>query len=134
MAGSSIAGMLVGTVFIVIFASATVTMVDNINNAQLASQVDLPSPEITLISSVWDDTSNELTYTITNTGSDTVQREHIFLSVDSATPFQSSSWTPAFEYIFPGETFVLVDTTFVTQPTRVFLVVFEYSSSVAVTT
>ena len=55
MAGSSIAGMIVGTVFIVIFASATVTMVDNINKAQQATDVNLPDPEINLITATWTD-------------------------------------------------------------------------------
>ena len=48
MAGSSVAGLIVGTVFIVIFASATITLIENVNKAQEASEVELPDPELTL--------------------------------------------------------------------------------------
>ena len=135
LAGSSVAGMVVGTVFIVIFASATVTMVDIVNKAQLAAQVELPDPEMILVSVVWDEVDT-LTYTITNTGSEAVKIEHIFLSEDNADPFSCSTLTrtPSLTYIFPGETISAVEAGLGASPSRAFLVVFEYSSSVAVTT
>ena len=84
MAGSSVAGMIVGTVFIIIFVSATVTLVETVNKAQDASEVKLPSPELTLVSAdwTWTDTEGNIVYTITNTGTETVNIDHIFLSID----------------------------------------------------
>ena len=133
MSGSSVAAMIVGTVFIVIFASATVLMVDSINDATIASQVELPDPEITLVSAVWNG-ADTLTYTITNTGPEEVQIAHIFITVDNDTPISCSglSPNPNSDYIFPGET-ITASSSFGSSPARVFLVVFEYSSSVAVT-
>ena len=81
MAGSSIAGMIVGTVFIVIFASATVTMVDNINKAQQATEVNLPDPEIDLITAIWTtDDGGTIVLTISNVGSETISVNHIYLA------------------------------------------------------
>jgi hypothetical protein len=147
MAGSSVAGMIVGTVFIVIFASATITLIDNVNRAQEASEVELPSPELTLVSAdwTWDGAAGDgsMVYTITNSGTETVNIAHIYLSKDGNDPFSCSTLTwdssPAI-YIFPGETIVAtesgldaLDDDIDDNPQTVFLAVFEYSLAVSVT-
>lgn len=144
MAGSSIAGMIVGTVFIVIFASATVTMVDNINKAQQATDVNLPDPEINLITATWTDDTDELVLEIRNVGSETISVNYIYISYDGASPFSISTLTLDSDIVtdgtqtqtgslFPGETIHAIQTTVETPPTDALLVVFEYSSSVTVT-
>ena len=145
MAGSSVAGMVVGTVFIIIFASATVTLVENVNKAQQAAEVELPSPELTLVSAdwTWSVSEGNIVYTITNTGTETVNIDHIFLSKDGGEPFSCSTLTwdssPAI-YIFPGETIIAtesglddLDDDLDDNPQMVWLAVFEYSLGVSVT-
>jgi hypothetical protein len=145
MAGSSVAGMVVGTVFIIIFASATVTLVENVNKAQQAAEVELPSPELTLVSAdwTWSGTEGNIVYTITNTGTETVNIDHIFLSKDGGEPFSCSTLTwdssPAI-YIFPGETIIATESglddsndNIDDNPQMVWLAVFEYSLAVSVT-
>mgnify|MGYP001476315973 CR=1 FL=1 len=145
MAGSSVAGMVVGTVFIIIFASATVTLVENVNKAQQAAEVELPSPELTLVSAdwTWSVTEGNIVYTITNTGTETVNIDHIFLSKDGGEPFSCSTLTwdssPAI-YIFPGETIIATESglddlndDIDDNPQMVWLAVFEYSLGVSVT-
>ena len=145
MAGSSVAGMIVGTVFIIIFASATVTLIENVNKAQEASAVELPSPELTLVSAdwTWSVTEGTMAYTITNSGTETVNIAHIYLSKDGNDPFSCSTLTwdssPAV-YIFPGETITATesgldagDDDIDDNPQTVFLAVFEYSLAVSVT-
>lgn len=145
MAGSSVAGMVVGTVFIIIFASATVTLVENVNKAQQAAEVELPSPELTLVSAdwTWSGTEGNIVYTITNTGTETVNIDHIFLSKDGGEPFSCSTLTwdssPAI-YIFPGETIIATESglddlndDIDDNPQTVWLAVFEYSLGVSVT-
>ena len=145
MAGSSVAGMVVGTVFIIIFASATVTLVENVNKAQQAAEVELPSPELTLLSAdwTWSGTEGNIVYTITNTGTETVNIDHIFLSKDGGEPFSCSTLTwdssPAI-YIFPGETIIATESglddlndDIDDNPQMVWLAVFEYSLGVSVT-
>ena len=145
MAGSSVAGMVVGTVFIIIFASATVTLVENVNKAQQAAEVELPSPELTLVSAdwTWSESEGNIVYTITNTGTETVNIDHIFLSKDGGEPFSCSTLTwdssPAI-YIFPGETIIAtesglddLDDDLDDNPQIVWLAVFEYSLGVSVT-
>lgn len=145
MAGSSVAGMVVGTVFIIIFASATVTLVENVNKAQQAAEVELPSPELTLVSAdwTWSESEGNIVYTITNTGTETVNIDHIFLSKDGGEPFSCSTLTwdssPAI-YIFPGETIIAtesglddLDDDLDDNPQMVWLAVFEYSLGVSVT-
>ena len=145
MAGSSVAGMIVGTVFIIIFVSATVTLVETVNKAQDASEVKLPSPELTLVSAdwTWTGTEGSIVYTIPNTGTETVNIDHIFLSKDGNEPFSCSTLTwdsnPAI-YIFPGETIIATESGLDAlnddvddNPQIVFLAVFEYSLAVSVT-
>ena len=145
MAGSSVAGMVVGTVFIIIFASATVTLVENVNKAQQAAEVELPSPELTLVSAdwTWSVTEGKIVYTITNTGTETVNIDHIFLSKDGGEPFSCSTLTwdssPAI-YIFPGETIIATESglddlndDIDDNPQMVWLAVFDYSLGVSVT-
>ena len=145
MAGSSVAGMVVGTVFIIIFASATVTLVENVNKAQQAAEVELPSPELTLVSAdwTWSESEGNIVYTITNTGTETVNIDHIFLSKDGGEPFSCSTLTwdssPAI-YIFPGETIIATESglddlndDIDDNPQMVWLAVFEYSLGVSVT-
>jgi hypothetical protein len=139
--------MIVGTVFIIIFASATVTLVENVNKAQEASKVELPNPELTLAYANWTwvelDGEGNIVYTITNTGTETVNIDHIFLSKDGGEPFSCSTLTwdssPA-TYIFPGETIIATesgldagDDDLNDNPQIVFLAVFEYSLAVSVT-
>ena len=145
MAGSSVAGMIVGTVFIIIFVSATVTLVETVNKAQDASEVKLPSPELTLVSAdwTWTGTEGNIVYTITNTGTEPVNSDHIFLSKDGNAPVSCSTLTwdsnPAI-YIFPGETIIATESGIDAgnddlddNPQIVFLAVFEYSLAVSVT-
>jgi len=137
MAGSSIAGMIVGTVFIVIFASATVTMVDNINKAQQATEVNLPDPEIDLITAIWTtDDGGTIVLTISNVGSETISINHIYFSLDGGTPLSigdSSLTLDSTGSLFPGETINVTQTGVTDAPTDALLVAFEYSSSVTVT-
>ena len=145
MAGSSVAGMIVGTVFIIIFASATITLIENVNKAQEASAVELPSPELTLVSAdwTWSGTEGTMTYIITNSGTETVNIADIYLAEDGNDPFSCStlSWdsSPAI-YIFPGETITATESGLDVgdddtddNPQTVFLAVFEYSLAVSVT-
>ncbi len=50
MAGSSIGAMVVGTVFIMVFGMATVTMVESIDESVKNSEFELSQPEVTLVS------------------------------------------------------------------------------------
>ena len=50
MAGSSVAAMVVGTVFIMIFGMATVSLVDNIDQSIKNADYELPDPKVDLIS------------------------------------------------------------------------------------
>ena len=50
MAGSSIGAMVVGTVFIMVFGMATVTMVESIDESVKNSEFELSEPEVTLLS------------------------------------------------------------------------------------
>ena len=50
MAGSSVAAMVVGTVFIMIFGMATVSLVESVNESAKNSDYDLPDPEVNFVS------------------------------------------------------------------------------------
>ena len=50
MAGSSVGAMVVGTVFIMVFGMATVTMVESIDESVKNSEYELSEPEVMLIS------------------------------------------------------------------------------------
>jgi hypothetical protein len=50
MAGSSVGAMVVGTVFIMVFGMATVTMVESIDESVKNSAYELSEPEVTLVS------------------------------------------------------------------------------------
>lgn len=50
MAGSSVAAMVVGTVFIMIFGMATVTLVDSVNESIKNTDYELPDPEVVIVS------------------------------------------------------------------------------------
>jgi len=50
MAGSSVGAMVVGTVFIMVFGMATVTMVESIDESVKNSEYELSEPEVTLVS------------------------------------------------------------------------------------
>ena len=50
MAGSSVGAMVVGTVFIMIFGMATVSLVESVNESAKNSDYDLPDPEVNFVS------------------------------------------------------------------------------------
>jgi len=50
LAGSSVAAMVVGTVFIMIFGMATVTLVDSVNESIKNTDYELPDPEVVIVS------------------------------------------------------------------------------------
>ena len=50
MAGSSVGAMVVGTVFIMVFGMATVTMVESIDDSVKNSEYELSDPEVILVS------------------------------------------------------------------------------------
>ena len=50
VAGSSVAAMVVGTVFIMIFGMATVSLVENIDQSIKNADYELPDPEVTIFS------------------------------------------------------------------------------------
>lgn len=50
MAGSSVAAMVVGTVFIMIFGMATVSLVDTVNESAKITNFELSDPEVLLVS------------------------------------------------------------------------------------
>ena len=50
MAGSSVGAMVVGTVFIMVFGMATVTMVESINESVKNSDYELSEPEVIIVS------------------------------------------------------------------------------------
>ena len=50
MAGSSVGAMVVGTVFIMVFGMATVTMVESIDESVKNSEFELSEPEVILVS------------------------------------------------------------------------------------
>jgi hypothetical protein len=233
MAGSSVGAMVVGTVFIMVFGMATVTMVESIDESVKNSDYQLSEPEVILVSvtdkaestgpvltvslgttagtgyadgpvtcttdgagtgltlsvsasegavssvsivnpgsgysiaqnSVTiDDAScgsgtatididslhDQNTITIRNTGSETVDLSHIFLTLsDTGTPTQGTPFTPFVDhysgtnlYLFPGEqlstdAFPLdsnahgfaIDT----DPDRAFLAIYDYNDAETVT-
>ena len=233
MAGSSVGAMVVGTVFIMVFGMATVTMVESINESVKNSDYELSEPEVIIVSvtdkvestgpvltvspgttegtgyadgpvtcttdgagtgltlsvsasegavssvsivnpgsgysiaqnSVTiDDAScgsgtatididslhDQNTITIRNTGSETVDLSHIFLTLsDTGTPTQGTPFTPFVDhysgtnlYLFPGEqlstdAFPLdsnahgfaIDT----DPDRAFLAIYDYNDAETVT-
>ena len=49
MSGSSVGAMVVGTVFILVFGMATVTMVESIDESVKNSEFELPDPQISLV-------------------------------------------------------------------------------------
>ena len=50
LAGSSVAAMVVGTVFIMIFGMATVSLVESVDQSISTADYELPDPEVTLVS------------------------------------------------------------------------------------
>ena len=48
MAGSSVGTMVVGTVFIMLFGMATVSMIESIDDSIRNSEYSLPDPEVSL--------------------------------------------------------------------------------------
>ena len=50
MSGSSVGAMVVGTVFIMVFGMATVSLIDNVNQSIKNSDFELPNPKVDLIS------------------------------------------------------------------------------------
>ncbi len=50
MAGSSVGAMVVGTVFIMVFGMATVTMVESIDESVKNSEYELPEPQVDILS------------------------------------------------------------------------------------
>ena len=231
MAGSSIGAMVVGTVFIMVFGMATVTMVESIDESVKNSEFELSEPEVILVSvtdkvestgpvltvslgttagtgyadgpvtctttgagtgltlsvsatdggvtsasivnpgddySTGDNTvtiascgdgtatididslHDQNTITIRNTGSETVDLSHIFLTLsDTGTKAQGIPFTPFVNhysgtnlYLFPGEqlstdAFPLDPTThgfaIDGDPDRAFLAIYEYNDAETVT-
>ena len=231
MAGSSVGAMVVGTVFIMVFGMATVTMVESIDESVKNSEFELSEPEVILVSvtdkvestgpvltvslgttagtgyadgpvtctttgagtgltlsvsatdggvtsasivnpgddySTGDNTvtiascgdgtatididslHDQNTITIRNTGSDTVDLSHIFLTLsDTGTKAQGIPFTPFVNhysgtnlYLFPGEqlstdAFPLDPTThgfaIDGDPDRAFLAIYEYNDAETVT-
>ncbi len=231
MAGSSVGAMVVGTVFIMVFGMATVTMVESIDESVKNSEFELSEPEVILVSvtdkvestgpvltvslgttagtgyadgpvtctttgagtgltlsvsatdggvtsasivnpgddySTGDNTvtiascgdgtatididslHDQNTITIRNTGSETVDLSHIFLTLsDTGTKAQGIPFTPFVNhysgtnlYLFPGEqlstdAFPLDPTThgfaIDGDPDRAFLAIYEYNDAETVT-
>ena len=231
MAGSSVGAMVVGTVFIMVFGMATVTMVESIDESVKNSEFELSEPEVILVSvtdkvestgpvltvslgttagtgyadgpvtctttgagtgltlsvsatdggvtsasivnpgddySTGDNTvtiascgdgtatididslHDQNTITIRNTGSETVDLSHIFLTLsDTGTKAQGTPFTPFVNhysgtnlYLFPGEqlstdAFPLDPTThgfaIDGDPDRAFLAIYEYNDAETVT-
>ena len=50
MSGSSVGAMVVGTIFIMIFGMATVSMIESIDDSVEVAEYKLPNPEVTLVS------------------------------------------------------------------------------------
>lgn len=50
VSGSSVGAMVVGTVFIMVFGMATVSLIDNVNQSIKNSDFELPNPKVDLIS------------------------------------------------------------------------------------
>ena len=50
MSGSSVGAMVVGTVFIMVFGMATVSLIDNVNQSIKNSDFELANPKVDLIS------------------------------------------------------------------------------------
>ena len=231
MAGSSVGAMVVGTVFIMVFGMATVTMVESIDESVKNSEFELSEPEVILVSvtakvestgpvltvslgttagtgyadgpvtctttgagtgltlsvsatdggvtsasivnpgddySTGDNTvtnascgdgtatididslHDQNTITIRNTGSETVDLSHIFLTLsDTGTKAQGTPFTPFVNhysgtnlYLFPGEqlstdAFPLDPTThgfaIDDDPDRAFLAIYDYNDAETVT-
>jgi len=231
MAGSSVGAMVVGTVFIMVFGMATVTMVESIDESVKNSGYELSEPEVTLVSvtdkvestgpvltvtlgttagtgyadgpvtcattgagtgltlsvsatdggvssvsivnpgngySIGDNTitiascgdgtatididslHDQNTITVRNTGSETVDLTHIFLTLsDTGTKVQGTPFTPFVNhysgtnlYLFPGEllstdAFPLDSNThgfaIDNDPDRAFLAIYEYNDAETVT-
>ena len=231
MAGSSVGAMVVGTVFIMVFGMATVTMVESIDDSVKNSEYELSDPEVILVSvtdkvestgpvltvslgttagtgyadgpvtctttgagtgltlsvsatdggvtsasivnpgddySTGDNTvtiascgdgtatididslHDQNTITIRNTGSETVDLSHIFLTLsDTGTKIQGTPFTPFVNhysgtnlYLFPGEelstaAFPLDSNThgfaIDDDPNRAFLAIYEYNDAEIVT-
>ncbi len=50
MSGSSVGAMVVGTVFIMVFGMATVTMVESVDESVRNADYDLPDPKVEIVS------------------------------------------------------------------------------------
>ena len=50
MSGSSVGAMVVGTVFIMVFGMATVTLVESVDQSVKTAEFELPDPQVTLVS------------------------------------------------------------------------------------
>jgi len=229
MAGSSVGAMVVGTVFIMVFGMATVTMVESIDESVKNSEFELSEPEVVLLSvtdkvestgpvnslsvdsggsgyvtgggctttggdgsgqvvsvtqtagavdsitveqpgsdyavgntitisgcgnndatGTIDALHDQNTITIRNTGSETVDLSHIFLTLsDTGTKAQGTPFTPFVNhysgtnlYLFPGEqlstdAFPLDPTThgfaIGDDPDRAFLAIYDYNDAETVT-
>ncbi len=204
MAGSSIGAMVVGTVFIMVFGMATLTMVESIDESVKNSEFELSEPEVTLLSVTdqvettgpvltvslgttagtgYDDGPVTCTttgagtgltlsvsatdggvsstididalhdqnrITIMNSGSETVDLSHVFLTLsDTGTKAQGTPFTPFVNhysgsnlYLFPGEqlstdAFPLDPTThgfaIDDDPDRAFLAIYDYNDAETVT-
>jgi archaellum component FlaF (FlaF/FlaG flagellin family) len=128
----SIAALIVGTTLLGIFALASLSLSESTKQAAEAGSESIHEPEIRLINA--SESSGIVNVNITNTGSETISFDHLWLSIDGDAPIRTSSHYNLTLSLFPGETQHLTLTgTGANSPSRISAACFGAHSAVAFT-
>ena len=115
---SSVGALIVGTVFLSIFAHAMVLAIGNMERMSSIEDREDPDIKVQIVNATF--TSGTLYVNITNAGTDSVSLDEIFLSYEGGTPRNFSNFYTGSDYLFPGET-VMGSTSVSGTPTRAYV-------------
>ena len=115
---SSVGALIVGTVFLSIFAHAMVIAIGNMERMSAIEDREELDIKVQIVNATF--TSGTLYVNITNAGSDSVPLDEIFFSYEGGTPRNFTHFYTGSDYLFPGET-VMGSTLVSGTPTRAFV-------------
>ena len=99
---SSVGALIVGTVFLSIFAHAMVMAIGNMERMTDIENQEGLDVKIQIVNASFN--AGTLYVNITNAGSDSVPMDEIFFSHEGGTPRNFTHFYSGSEYLFPGET------------------------------
>ena len=99
---SSVGALIIGTVFLSIFAHAMVAAIGNLERISAVENQENLDIKVQIVNATF--TSGTLYVNITNIGSDSVPLDEVFLSYEGGTPRNFSHFYTGSDYLFPGET------------------------------